>query len=83
MTMFENRNDIQPILILLPVGHQSHAERLIRKCHAQGWHSFYLHPMADESPNIMDICGVAPDGDHDFLPSSAEIDENPSGASPG
>jgi hypothetical protein len=67
---FPNRNDIQPILIQLPVGTQSYAERVIRRAHGKGWHSFYIHPVAVECGQIdpLDLCGINPlNGEHDFL----------------
>lgn len=69
LVTFPGRNDIQPILMQLPVGRQSDAERILRNAYQEGWRGFYLHPEAvGPMANEMDLCGVNPKtGDHDFL----------------
>lgn len=66
---FYSRSDIQPVLLQLPVGRQSEAERILRNAHKYGWRGFYIHPEAlGPMANEMDLCGINPySGEHDFL----------------
>lgn len=66
---FHSRNDIQPVLLELPVGRQSDAERILRQAYNYGWRGFYIHPEAiGPLANETDLCGINPaNGEHDFL----------------
>jgi predicted TIM-barrel fold metal-dependent hydrolase len=66
---FHSRNDIQPVLLQLPVGRQSEGERILRNAHKYGWRGFYVHPEAvGPLANETDLCGINPyNGEHDFI----------------
>lgn len=80
--MKSTRQDVTPLLMLLPPREQNAAFTLMQFHADVGWHSFAFHPLATDRHCLKDLMGWCPaTQSYEFI-SHDDIDENPEGYAP-